>query len=119
MLVARGRTPLVVFADEAGELGAARFAMLRALCALRRASLVVTAHRDLGFETLCERAVDTATLRALVHRLLDGAEAPRANVLAELLRRHQGNVREVFFDLYESAALGQSAGDSARVRART
>ena len=67
---------------------------------MRGASLVVSAHRDLGMETLCERAVDITTARALVQRLLDGAESPRP--LDELLVRHDGNLREVFFELYDT-----------------
>jgi hypothetical protein len=95
--------PLVVFADEFEELGAVRAALLRACCALRGASLVVTAHRDLGMETLCERSVDAATALVLCHRLLAGAEPPTASELDGLLRKHDGNVREVFFDLYDAA----------------
>lgn len=96
------RGPLVVFADEAEELGAIRLRSLRALCAMRRAALVITAHRDLGFETLCERAVDTATMEQLVRELLDGADGPCR--LDELLARHRGNVREAFFELYDTVS---------------
>jgi hypothetical protein len=98
--------PLVVFADEIAELGAHGVALLRAVCRVRGASLVVTAHCDVGFETLCERAVDAATLKQLCHRLLGGAESPPPSVLEALLVAHRGNVREVFFDLYDAAAVG-------------
>lgn len=102
---ARSCGPLAVFADEVEELGALRFALLRALCALRRAALVVTAHRDLGMETLTERTADAETVQELCHRLLAGrADTPSCSELEELLRRHRGNVREVFFDLYDALA---------------
>lgn len=94
--------PLVVFADEAEELGAVRFLALRVLCSLRRAALVVTAHRDLRLETLCERAVDVSTMTTLVRGLLGGAEPPAREEIDALLVRHHGNVREVFFELYDT-----------------
>jgi hypothetical protein len=95
--------PLVVFADEAEELGAARLTLVRAWCRMHRASLVVTAHRDLGLETLCERAVDAPLVRRLVDDLLDG-HPPITVEVDDLLRRHHGNLREIFFDLYDTAA---------------
>lgn len=104
LLAAHRHGPLVVFADEIEELGTLRFAVLRAYCTLRHASLVVTAHRDIGFETLCERAVDAETVRQLCSRLLDGAESLPVDAIDELLERHRGNVREVFFALYDEIA---------------
>lgn len=100
----RRRGPLVVFGDEIEELGAADLALLRACCALRGASLVVTAHRDLGMETLCERSVDATTALALCDRLLEGRAAPRRDEIDALLEKHRGNVREVFFELYDAMA---------------
>lgn len=98
------RRPLIVFGDEIEELDLASFALLRACCVLRRASLVVTAHRDLGWETLCERSVDAAVVHALCRRLVHGTEPPPPAEIDALLVRHRGNVREVFFDLYDACA---------------
>lgn len=98
----RPGAPLVVLADEAEELGGLRLHALRAWCALRRAALVLTAHRDLGFETLCVRSVDAPLVRELVGRLFeDSSFTPDIDALLE---RHDGNVREVFFDLYDAVA---------------
>lgn len=69
-----------------------------------RAALVVTAHRDVGFPTLCERAVSAEVARGLVERLLAGQgdfAAPSAAELALALGRHSGNLREVLFELYD------------------
>lgn len=69
-----------------------------------RAALVVTAHRDVGFPTLCERAVSAEVARGLVERLLAGQGdfvAPSEAELARALGRHSGNLREVLFELYD------------------
>lgn len=87
----------LVLADEAEEIGALGLLFLRAAST----SLVVTAHRDLGLPTLCERNVDVGTLRALI-AVLDPTNVPPEVVLADLLARHRGNVRDVFFDLYDA-----------------
>lgn len=69
-----------------------------------RAALVVTAHRDAGFPTLCERAVSAEVARGVVERLLAGQgdfAAPSEADLALALWRHSGNLREVLFELYD------------------
>lgn len=69
-----------------------------------RAALVVTAHRDVGLPTLCERAVSAEVARGVVERLLAGQgdfAAPSEADLALALWRHSGNLREVLFELYD------------------
>lgn len=105
--------PSAILVDEVEELGSVRLALLRACSSLRGASLVVTAHRDIGFETLCERAVDAETVHELCSRLLDGVEPPPPAAIGQLLARHRGNVREVFFELYDDVARSAAI---ARVR---
>ena len=72
---------------------------------LRRwpSTLVVTAHRDVGLPTLCERAVTLELAVAVVQRLGDGHgfSRPSPAELGVLLGRHSGNLREVLFELYD------------------
>lgn len=102
--------PVVILVDEAEELGVVRFAIVRALARVRRASLVVTAHRDLGFVTLAERRVEPEIVHALCSELARGGAAPSLDDVRSLLTRHDGNVREVFFELYDRARTTAARG---------
>jgi hypothetical protein len=98
------RRGALILADEAEELGALGRAFLRTFAT----SLVMTGHRDLGLPLLSERAVDVATLAALVERL--AGRAPPHDALAASLERHRGNVRDVFFELYDAFELARRGG---------
>ncbi len=92
----------VVIVDGYEQLSAWSRFRLRRFCRRRRLGLVVTAHASMGFPDLYR----TSTGLALVVRLVDdllGDQASRiaAHEVEERLRSHDGNVREVFFDLYE------------------
>lgn len=98
---ARGRLWLV---DEYEALGWWRRVRLRVICARQRASLVVTAHRDVGMTTLCVRAVSPEIARRVVEHLAAGQDdlaMPGPIELAAALGRHAGNLREVLFELYD------------------
>ncbi len=60
--------------------------------------LLTTSHVSFGLPTLLETSVDLETAKNLV-RTLTGSE-PSQN-LESLLEKHNGNLREVFFDLYD------------------
>jgi hypothetical protein len=92
----------VVIVDGYEQLSAWSRFRLRRFCRRRRLGLVVTAHVSVGFPDLYR----TSTGLALVARLVDdllGDEASRiaAHEVEERFRSHEGNVREVFFDLYD------------------
>ncbi len=89
-------------------------------CRRRRLGLVVTAHRHIGLPLLLQTEVTPDIAREIVAKLLaDPNRAPglaqdavpllypsidsllSANVLAELLRQHRGNMRESLFSLYD------------------
>lgn len=64
----------------------------------RKIGLLTTSHVSFGLPTLLETSVDLETAQNLV-RTLTGSE-PSEN-LESLLTKHNGNLREVFFDLYD------------------
>ena len=75
---------------------------LRRVCRAHGAGLVVASHRWSHLPTLYETAVDEARAWSVVQRLQDGFPL-RVEIedLAERLARHQGNLREALFDLYD------------------
>jgi hypothetical protein len=75
---------------------------LASRCRRTRAGLLVTTHDDAGFPTLVELACPLDTLQQLVARLLSAD--PQAIAPAEVsayFDRYRGNVRDVFFALYD------------------
>lgn len=72
------------------------------LCRRGGLGLLVTAHRDAGLPTLFQTHTDVPLAQTMVDTLL-GAERSRITPeeVAERFSRHAGNLREVFFDLYD------------------
>ena len=64
----------------------------------RNIGLLTTSHVSFGLPTLLETSVDLESAQNLV-RTLTGSEPPEN--LEFLLKKHNGNLREVFFDLYD------------------
>ena len=64
----------------------------------RSIGLLTTSHRSFGLPTLLETSVDLETAQNLI-KMLTHSEAP--NNLDSLLKKHNGNLRETFFDLYD------------------
>ena len=94
--------PEVLVIDGYEQLSRWRRWRLRRLCRRRGWGLVVTAHAPLGFPPLWQTAITPGLAQAVVNRLLAGHASPLPGPeLAECLARHQGDLREALFDLYD------------------
>ena len=81
------------------------------LCYWKRWGLLISSHRSVGLPTLWETRMDAVFARALVEELIETnanlSSKSKADCLSELpdleplLLSHNGNLREVFFDLYD------------------
>jgi len=75
---------------------------LRRFCRRHGLGLVVTAHRSVGFPDLCRTATSLKLARQIVEQLLEARCCPfGAEEIRDRFARHQGNLREVLFDLYD------------------
>ncbi len=73
---------------------------LHSQCRRRSAGLLVATHRSAGLPALWTTRVTPAVASRLV-RGLDAASLIRRSDVDAALRRHNGNLREVFFELYD------------------
>jgi hypothetical protein len=90
----------VVLVDGAEQLGPIGWLLL--LRATRRArSLVATLHRPGLLATLVQCRPDRHLLRELVEELTPADAPVLAPALEELVRRHDGNIRSCFRELYD------------------
>ena len=68
----------------------------------RDCGLLVTTHRSVGFPTLLTTATDPALTKALVARLTSVEWRKKFDAqIEQAFTKHNGNLREVFFDLYD------------------
>ena len=68
----------------------------------RNSGLLVTTHRHCQLPVLAELAPDLRTVQNLVYDLLQGDRTVVTdNDVAASFARHNGNVREILFDLYD------------------
>lgn len=75
---------------------------LRRFCRRHGCGLVVTAHRPAGLPELFRTAVDLSLAQRVVEQLLTGYPAAIAREeIALRMDRHQGDLRETLFDLYD------------------
>jgi hypothetical protein len=75
---------------------------LQRQCQRRRAGLLVTTHQASNLPTLWHTQPSLQLLRRLVAQLLnDHEQAIDDQVIAGLYDRHQGNIRETLFSLYD------------------
>lgn len=75
---------------------------LACCCRSYATGLLVTAHRPLRLPMLARTAPDLAIVQRLVDQLTGGACAAfTQGYVAASFARHNGNVREIFFDLYD------------------
>lgn len=98
----RALSASLVLLDEAEQIPWLRRAGLRLWCTLRRRTLVMTTHSDLGVDVLCTLAVTAPVLDHVLAALWSAQGVVPTRVdSALLLRRHGGNVREILFELYD------------------
>lgn len=75
---------------------------LRSFCRRRGLGLLVTTHQSMGFADLARCAPSLETARRLVEQLTRRHPTSLSHDrLAESFHRHQGNLREVLFELYD------------------
>jgi len=75
---------------------------LRHTCRTRSWGLLITAHRDVGLPNLYRTSVTIGLAHALVEFLAHDAEEPIARAdVQRAFRSHDGNLRQVFADLYD------------------
>jgi hypothetical protein len=92
----------VAVVDGFGQLRLWHRLRLKRFCQACGLGLLVTSHRSAGLPNLYETAVDEARAWQVVE-LLEGGYPRRIGIaeVRERLRRHQGNLRETLFDLYD------------------
>ena len=92
----------VAAVDGIEQLGLWNRLLLKRSCRARGVGLVVASHRSAQLPSLYETAVDETRAWRVVEQLQDGFP-PRIEVgdLTARLARHQGNLREALFDLYD------------------
>ena len=76
--------------------------LLKRFCRTHGVGLVVASHRSAHLPSLYETAVDDTRAWRVVQRLQSGFP-PRIEIgdLLQRLARHEGNLREALFDLYD------------------
>jgi hypothetical protein len=92
----------VVICDGYEQLGLWGRFTLRRLCHRRRLGLVVTSHRSVGMPDVFRTTTSLALAQRIVHDLLE-SEPPAVTTddVAQRFVFHQGNMREILFDLYD------------------
>ena len=97
----RGRNTMVVV-DGYEQLTPYSRWRLKRTCRNHRWGLLVTAHQDVGLPHLYRTLTHIDLAHALVEMLLpDGDSRISSQTIARIFRRHEGNLREVFIDLYD------------------
>ena len=96
----KARTVIVV--DGYEQLGRLERWRLRRRCQRQAWGLLVVVHASVGLPTICELNISNELANRVVSGLLDEREfTANEPLIAELLRRHRGNLRDVLFDLYD------------------
>lgn len=82
---------------------------LSRLCRVRGLGLLVTAHVSVGLPFLAQTVPTVDLARRIVDQLLGSrASSLDSPVIARFFARHEGNLREMLFDLYDEHAQGGS-----------
>jgi hypothetical protein len=99
---ARRGASVVIVIDGYEQLGwPARF-WLGLACRRNGCGLLITTHRPMRLPLLARTAPELATVQRLVEKLTaDDSTAIAPGDVAASFDRHNGNVREIFFDLYD------------------
>ncbi|MHB8899315.1 MAG: hypothetical protein ACYC6Y_11260 [Thermoguttaceae bacterium] len=96
------RPPSVIAVDGYEQLGLLARGSLRRFCGRHRIGLIVTAHRSMGIPDLARCAPGLDCVRGLVRDLVAGKEGRITDDrIRDSFDRHEGNVREVLFELYD------------------
>jgi hypothetical protein len=91
----------ILVIDGYEQLGRLRRWRLELQCRRRGHGLLVTSHAETGLPVLFRTAPDLATVKRLIeYRLPTHGGRIRPADIEHAWRRHTGNVREVFFELY-------------------
>ena len=94
--------PTVVIVDGCEQLASWNRAGLKRSCRRRGLGLLVTTHRPLGLPDLYCTSVDLALAQEIVRSLLGDQQSLVApDEVKQCFERHQGNLREALFDLYD------------------
>jgi hypothetical protein len=92
----------VIVVDGYEQLGRSRRVALKRFCRRRGLGLVVTAHASAGLPDLFRTTTSLALARQIVDRLLPKSSSPIApQEVNDRFTLHQGDMREVLFDLYD------------------
>jgi len=89
----------IIFFDGADLLPFWQWILVK-LISRRARGLVIAGHRRLGLPVLIECQTNPAVLADLLLELTGLVEEPLKRAGAKLFRQHNGNIREVFRDLY-------------------
>ena len=114
--------PTVVLVDGYEQLLWWRRVWLRSICRRYQVGLVVTAHTDMGLPELYRTEVTIESARRVIASLCrqqaveaDGSVQLRERVerltrdLPTRLAEHQGNLRDLLFELYDDVVAGEAA----------
>ena len=108
----RLRPPMVLIVDGYEQLSRWRRFLLKRHCRRRGLGLLVTAHTPVGLPELFRTEPTPELAERVVGRLMAGRLPPFATAdIATCFARHQGNIRETLFDLYDFYEQGRAAAN--------
>ena len=100
-------SPTLLAVDGYEQLGRWARSSLRRFCRRYRIGLVVTSHQSMGIPDLVRCAPSLALVEELVVQLLHGDRGRiRADEIRRSFHQHEGNVREVLFEMYDLFEAG-------------
>lgn len=97
----------ILLLDSAEQLSRRNRNLLLREASQRNLGLVVTTHRSEFLPTWIECRTNLKLLHSLLRQLLDKENASSKAAAEASFRNHQGNIREVFRELYDQYATGQ------------
>lgn len=98
----RAESPTLIAADGYEQLGPSAKHDLCRFCRRNRIGLVVTCHRSMGLPDLIRCTASLTLVEQLIRDLLAGKESPiTVDQIRSSFHRHDGNVREVLFEMYD------------------
>ena len=98
----KSSTVPIVVVDGYEQLGGWTRFWLKSYCRRKHLGLLVTSHNSVGLPEIFHTLVTPEIAAQIVGQLLQrGKMAISKEIVADLLSRHQGDMREVLFDLYD------------------